>query len=281
MTAPASPVAAVVLNWNGRALTERCLASLLAPGGPGRVVVVDNGSRGGEGEALRAAYASEPRVEVALLPRNLGFAGGVNEGVRRAVAGGASEVLLLNNDALLEPGALEALRAALASGREVAAAGPLVLLDDGSGRAWFAGGRVVPAFGQVLHPGYGKRPGDLPRATRPVGFLSFCAVLLCAGAWAQVGPLDEEFFAYGEDADWSLRARRAGRTLVHCPAACMSGATGRKTAPWPSGAMRSTISSGVVIGPRRRAGSPPPMQEWKASSWRQTTPFGIPVVPPV
>ena len=69
--------------------------------------------------------------------------------------------------------------------------------------------------------------------------------------------------------------------LVHCPAACMRGATGRKTAADPSGAMRSTMPSGVVMAPSRRAGSPPPMQEWKASSWRQTTPLGMPVVPPV
>ena len=69
--------------------------------------------------------------------------------------------------------------------------------------------------------------------------------------------------------------------LVHCPAACISGATGRKMAIDASGVMRSTISSGVVMAPCMRDGSPPPMQEWKASSWRHTTPFGMPVVPPV
>ena len=219
MSGPCAGVAAVVLNWNGRADTERCLRSLLAPGGPGRVVLVDNGSRGGEGEALRAAYAGDPRVEVAALPRNRGFAGGVNEGVRRALGAGAEEVLLLNNDAVLGEGALPLLREALASDPRAAAAGPLVLLDDGSGRAWFAGGDVAAAFGQVLHPGYGRLPEDLPRETRAVGFLSFCAVLVRRSAWEGVGPLEEEFFAYGEDADWCLRARRAGGVLVHCPGA--------------------------------------------------------------
>lgn len=219
MSGPDPAVAAVVLNWNGRADTERCLGSLLGPGGPGLVVVVDNGSRGGEASTLREAFAGDRRVEVAALPRNRGFAGGVNEGVRRALASGAAEVLLLNNDAVLEAGALGELRAALAADPRAAAAGPLVVLDDGSGRAWFAGGEVVAALGQVLHPGYGRRPEDLPRETRTVGFLSFCAVLLRREAWGEVGPLDEEFFAYGEDADWCLRARRAGRTLLHCPGA--------------------------------------------------------------
>ena len=49
MTGPVpARTAAVVVNWNGRADTGRCVRSLLAPGGPDRVVVVDNGSRGGE-----------------------------------------------------------------------------------------------------------------------------------------------------------------------------------------------------------------------------------------
>ena len=219
MSPPDPSVAAVVLNWNGRADTERCLASLLAPDGPGRVVVVDNGSRGGEADAIRAAHAGDARVVVAALPRNRGFAGGVNEGVARALAAGAGEVLLLNNDAVLEAGALPALRAALAAEPAAAAAAPLVLLDDGSGRAWFAGGEVAPAFGQVRHPGHGRRAEEIPAGTRPVGFLSFCAVLLRRAAWEEVGPLDEEFFAYGEDADWCLRARRAGRRLLFVPGA--------------------------------------------------------------
>ena len=213
-------VAAVVLNWNGLADTERCLGSLLRPGGPDRVIVVDSGSRGGEAEAIRAARAGDPRVEVAALPRNRGFAGGVNEGVRRALAGGAGQVLLLNNDAVLEEGALGALRAALAGDPGAAAAAPLVVYDDGSGRTWFAGGEIVPALGQVRHPCHGRPAAEVVAGTRPVGFLSFCAVLVRRADWEGVGPLEEEFFAYGEDADWCLRARRAGRRLLFVPGAC-------------------------------------------------------------
>jgi GT2 family glycosyltransferase len=212
-------VAAVVLNWNGRADTERCVRSLLAPGGPDRVLVLDNGSRGDEAGALRAAFAGEGRVEVAGLPRNRGFAGGVNEGMRRVLGAGAAEVLLINNDAVLEPGALPALRAALRGEPRAAAAGPLVLLDDGSGRAWFAGGRIVVPLGQVLHPGHGRVPAAPAGGARASGFLTFCALLLRREAWEGVGPLEEEFFAYGEDADWCLRARAAGRTLLHVPGA--------------------------------------------------------------
>jgi hypothetical protein len=183
------------------------------------VLVVDNGSRGGEAAGLAASFRAEPRVEVVPLPANRGFAGGADEGARRALAWGAEGILFLNSDAVLEPGALGLLAAALEGDPRAAAAGPLILFDDGSGRAWFAGGRVAPAFGQVTHLGQGRDAGDFPREPRPAGFLTFCAVLVRREAWEAVGPLEEEFFAYGEDADWCLRARGAGWGLVHCPAA--------------------------------------------------------------
>jgi GT2 family glycosyltransferase len=195
--------AAVVVHWHGRADTERCVASLLAPGGPDRVVLVDNGS----GEAF------DPPAEVLRLPVNRGFAGGADEGARRALSGGADLLLFLNNDAVLEPGALTEMAAALAADPGAAAAGPLIVRDDGTDRPWFAGGSVSAAFGQVTHG------GSAGGGRRPTGFLTFCAVLVRREAWLSVGPLDEEFFAYGEDADWCLRARRAGFTLVHCPGA--------------------------------------------------------------
>ncbi len=209
------PVAAVVVHWRGREVTERCLRSLLASGGPERVFLVDNGSRAEEGAALREAFRSEGRVEIAALPANRGFAGGADEGARRALAWGAGAILFLNNDAVLEPGALPRLRVALAGEPRAAAAGPLILYDDGTGRAWFAGGRLAPAFGQVTHLDQGRDAAALPREANPAEFLTFCAVLVRREAWERVGPLDEEFFAYGEDADWCLRARRAGWSLVH------------------------------------------------------------------
>jgi GT2 family glycosyltransferase len=190
--------AAVVVHWRGREDTERCLRSLLAPGGPARVLLVDNGS----GEPFEG-------VEVVRLPRNVGFAAGADRGADAAFAAGADRVLFLNSDAVLEPGALAILEAALDADPRAAAAGPRILRDDGSGRAWFEGGSVAPAFGQVTHRAGGGE----------VGFLTFCAVLVPRAAWERVGPLDGEFFAYGEDADWCLRARRAGLSLVHCPGA--------------------------------------------------------------
>lgn len=252
---PPAPAAAVVLNWNGIADTRRCLASLLAADGPDPVVVVDNGSGNGEGEALRREFAGDRRVRVLPLPRNLGFAGGVNAGVRAAREAGAAgaDLLLLNNDAVLEPGALEALRAALAADPGAAAAGPRILLDDGSGRLWFGGGRIARGIGVAVHEGVGGLPREEGGAPRPCGFLTFCAVLLRGGAWDAVGPLDEEYFAYWEDADWCARAAASGRRLLHVPGAVarhrVSAAAGHRS-PFQA----YLLARGHVLFARKRLG---------------------------
>src|SRR3954470_19264683 len=90
-------VAIVVLSLNGREDTLACLASLrdVRWSGPLTVLVVDNGSDDGTSEAIAAR---SPEVVVVRSERNLGFAGGNNLGIRRALDLGADDVLLLNND---------------------------------------------------------------------------------------------------------------------------------------------------------------------------------------
>ena len=95
------PWQVVVLSWNGREDTLRCLASLeeLHDPAPG-VVVVDNGSQDGTPGAVRERF---PGVTVLETGRNLGYAGGNDVGIRHALAHGAEWVVLLNNDATLAP----------------------------------------------------------------------------------------------------------------------------------------------------------------------------------
>lgn len=250
---PPAPLAAVVLNWNGREDTRRAVASLLGAPRPERVWVVDNGSEAGEAGALAGDFAAEPRVTVVPLPRNVGFAAGVNEGVRRARAAGAASFLLLNNDATMEPGALPLLEAALAGDPEAAAVGPRILLDDGSGRTWSAGGSLVPCLGEVRHAAGGSGEGARTAGPRATGFLTFCAVLVRGEAWDRVGPLDEEFFAYFEDADWCHRAAAAGSRLLHHPGATVLH-RGGAAAGVRSPLQQYLLTRGSVLFARKRCG---------------------------
>ncbi len=201
-----------VLNWNGREDTLRCLAALREV----RVVVADNGSGDGSVEAIRSAFPSVALVENGA---NLGFSGGNNAAIRYALGQGAEWVVLVNNDASLEAGAPEALRAAAARHPR---AGVLAgkLLDADGGRVQWAGQRVALLTGYAGRPRGHGRPDEFPyriegATDRAVGAL----MAVSREAIAAAGLLDEDLFAYVEDVDWSLRIRAAGFECVFVPGA--------------------------------------------------------------
>src|SRR5436190_24389108 len=123
--APGMPsLVAVVLNWNGGEDTVRALDSLSGI----ETICVDNGSIDGSAEEVERRF---PEVELVRTGTNLGFAGGNNVGIRRALDRGADWVLLLNNDAVAEPGLADALARAAAVRPDAGALACKVLFEDG------------------------------------------------------------------------------------------------------------------------------------------------------
>jgi GT2 family glycosyltransferase len=190
-------VTAVVLSWNGREDTLACLRSL--EGEDVDVIVVDNASEDGTAEAVTGA-------EVIRNERNLGYAGGMNVGIRRALERGADAVLLLNNDVEVEPGAVAALAGAAEGAGAVC---PVIVFADQPERVWYSGARFDPRRGYN-----GRHLTGLPGALSETGRICGAAVLIPREVLDQVGAFDESLFAYAEDADWSLRARKAGYPLL-------------------------------------------------------------------
>ena len=232
-TDPAARVAVVVLSWNGRDDTLRCLSSL-AQVEYARldVVVVDNGSSDGSAEAVEAGF---PDAVVIRTGRNAGFSGGVNAGIAAALERGADAVLLLNNDMVVEPGFLAPLvRASLQPG--VAAACSQILFADVPDRVWYAGASFHPRRGHHgRNIGFGKAPLPATSPTYKVDCACGGAMLITRDAVEEIGLFDEELFAYREDLDWSLRARERGRSVVVVPASVVrhrvSASTGGESSP--------------------------------------------------
>lgn len=210
--------AAIVLSWNGREDTLACLASLARIARDGvRVICVDNGSADGSADAVRRAF---PDVTLIENGENLGFAGGNNVGIRRALADGADWVVLINNDATVAPDCIDAFadaadrfpRAGILSGK--------VLFADRPNRIWFAGQRVSTLLGYSGRPwGYGRRDGPEYAEIRPTGRGIGAFMAISAAAMEAAGLLDEELFAYVEDVEWSLRVRKAGFEILTVPGA--------------------------------------------------------------
>jgi GT2 family glycosyltransferase len=201
------PVWAVVLNHREATDTLRCLGAL------GKVryrpltrLVVDNASGPGEVAWLRSAGAT-----VAESGGNLGYAGGNNVGIRRALEAGAEAVWVVNPDAYPEPGSLRRLVRALDRHPEVGIVGPRILeAEAASPRIQSDGGRIVwEAGGRSELIGRGTSPGRSGKVGL-VDFVPGAAMLVRRRVFEDIGLLPEEYFLYFEETDFCVRAGRAG-----------------------------------------------------------------------
>jgi GT2 family glycosyltransferase len=212
----------VVVNWNGRAVLEECLESLVGVGYPGlRVILVDNASADDSVALTRVRY---PSVEIIESDENRRWAGGNNLALARLRDEGwpQDQVLLLNNDTVVPAGSLQTLAAALAATPGAWAATPRIVYAEEPERCWYDGGAVGRWTGWVRHLGIRQRAAARPQEPRFVEYGTGCALLVARRGLAACGLLDEAFHLYGEDVDYSLRLRAAGGTILHVPAAVIA-----------------------------------------------------------
>jgi GT2 family glycosyltransferase len=213
-----TPVDVVVVSYNSRATLRDCVAPLAGADGV-RVIVVDNAS---PDDALDTI--ADLDVTTVRAGRNGGFSFGCNLGV---AAGDAPYVLLLNPDARLEDGALDALRAVLDADPAAGLAAPLIREDDGTpaptlrrfprlrsalAQALFLH-RLVPAWDELI------RDPAAYATPHTADWVSGACMLIRRDALAAVGGMDERFFLYCEDTDVCRGLWDAGFTVRFTPAA--------------------------------------------------------------
>jgi GT2 family glycosyltransferase len=224
---------AVVLNWNGRADTLRCLQSLREVAHPGLgVVCVDNGSNDGSQQAIRERF---PEITLIEAGANLGYSGGNNLGIRHALEHGARWVALVNNDATVGGDFIEGFELAAQTRTQAGILAGKVYFADRPETIWFAGQRVGELLGYSGRPrGYGRPDGRRYGAVVTTGRAVGALMAISREALDAVGLLDEELFAYVEDVDWALRVRSAGFEVVFAPGArawhAVSASTGGEAA---------------------------------------------------
>ena len=203
----------ILLNWNRCEDTLECLASLRASTyRPLHLLVVDQHSSDDSPARICAAY---PEVEVLELMQNVGFAAGMNAGIRHALQKGATHLLLLNNDTIVAPEMIAELMAQLQPG--VGLVGPAIFYYDQPQTIWSIGGSIHPLLLEMS--GNHGRQRELPKRPVAQDFLSGCALLLPRETVERVGLWDERFFMYYEDLDYCLRVGKSGLTLILAPAA--------------------------------------------------------------
>lgn len=209
-----------IINFRTGDLTLQCLRSVLPElkGINGLVVVVDNLSGDGSAEQIEAWIADQPEgtpVQLVRSATNSGFSGGHNQGMAAATA---DYYLVLNSDAVLQPGFLRTMLASARAHPRCGFLAPVIEYDDGAiqnscfrfhgpmselVRAARAGPvtRVFQCYDVSLGPD--PDPGEIRWA-------SFACILVNGAMVREIGPMDEGYFLYFEDVEYCLRGHRAG-----------------------------------------------------------------------
>lgn len=207
------PFASVIIpNWNGAALLPSCLESLRAQSYPRLgILVVDGGSVDGSADLVERQF---PEVRLLRLPRNLGFAGNVNVGLRAARG---DTLLLLNNDARAHPQWVQSCVDTLDAEPTLGSVASLMLYEDGA--TINSAGDGLSLRGFAFQRGNQERFGYRWSASTLVFGASGGAAAYRRRMLEDVGLLDEAYFAYLEDVDLAFRAQLRGWPCRYQPAA--------------------------------------------------------------
>jgi len=207
--------AAIIVNWNNSGDTLECIRSLRVSSAPAAIIVVDNGSRRDDVSKLEGVKD----IHLIISPENLGFGRGNNLGMKWAVANtNCDYVLLINNDATLDPTTLAELEKTLDHDAYVGIAAPRIVFADDPDTLWYGGGEVSWARGSVNVPGYGKSAhAAFAMTERDVTFASGCALLIRRRVIEQVGGFDPRYFMYEEDVEYCMRVMKAGWRIRYVP----------------------------------------------------------------
>ncbi len=197
-------VEVVVLNWNGWRDTLDCIGTLQKQDYPNfGLIVVDNASTDGSEAHL---LAHQPAVELLQTGANLGFGGGCNAGIRKALARQADYVWLINSDSTVDSSALSEMVRTAELDSTVGAVGSVLYEVDQADRVQLWGGGRV-------HLWSGRSQHQLKAAS--LDFVSGASILLRRDALQAVGLFDDQsYFMYWEDTDMGFRLRRAGWKLA-------------------------------------------------------------------
>ena len=209
-------VAILIPTFNRRESLLRCLAAVRAMPGAHKTYVVFDGCTDGSEDAVGAQF---PEVVRLRGDGNLWWSGAINVGAEAAIRDGASHLLFYNDDVEAAPTLVaELLRCALAHPRSVI--GPAVYHSDDRSRVWSAGGRT-DWLGRGTYTRENEQAAEaIASGDLVVEWLPGMGTLTPSDAFLAVKGVDAERFPqYFGDADFCLRAGRAGYQVRICPEA--------------------------------------------------------------
>lgn len=207
-------VAIILLNWNNSNYTVECIKSLSNITYLNKkIIVVDNASTDKSLDKLKEYL---PQIDLITNETNLGFTGGNNVGIKMALNKKFDFIMLLNNDTIVDKAFLEPLVNSFEF--DTGAVQPLILNYQNKETIWNYGGHINKTFG--IFSTYAKNNSIKSLKNKEEKFsewISGCCFMIRSSVIKEVGLLDEKFFVYFEDVDWSIRLRSNNYKLKIIP----------------------------------------------------------------
>jgi GT2 family glycosyltransferase len=203
-------LAIIIVNWNQFNLTHDCIISLKnCDYGNFKIILVDNASEDKSGIKLINKF---PDVVFIQNKKNLGFTGANNIGIKYAINHSFKFVMLLNNDTEVDKNFISPLINKLSNNSNVGAVQPVITNWHNRNRIWNFGGKINKFTGQVQTINKGKKIDQI-NLKDETEWISGCCFVIKSEIIEKVGKLDNSYFVYFEDVDWSVRIVQAGYKL--------------------------------------------------------------------
>lgn len=212
-------ISVILVNYNGKDFNDKCIGSLLKSRLSAllEIVIVDNASTDGSFQELQEIWGEHPQIHLIGLDDNYGFSKANNTGILFAMERGIDHYLLLNNDTEVEPYTIENML--VCQRRTGSMIVPRIYYADRPDVIWCAGGEISRIIQKSKHRGIGRADRGQFEQDRLCSFANGCCLLLDREHVKAIGLLDESFFLYYEDNDYSLRAQDAGVSIRYCAGA--------------------------------------------------------------
>jgi len=203
-------IAVVVVTYNRKLLLLETLTAILNQTvAPKKIYLIDNASNDGTQEALRqAGHLGDARINYVRLETNTGGSGGFHAGIANAVSGGHQWILVMDDDAMLQPDAIERLMHVPELGHDVIARACLVRDEQGLIQTEHRGFFDPERFQIPLSEAQYQQP------VVNVSYASFVGLAIRRDAIEAVGLPNKEFFIWGDDFEYCLRLTRMGRIVL-------------------------------------------------------------------
>ena len=207
-------VAIILVNYNGFNGTVVCVESLLEIKYDNyKLYIVDNASKDAE-ELKKSSFINE-HATVIYSKENLGFSGGNNLAIEKALEEDFDYILLLNNDTTVDCNFLSGLVSTAEVHKDVGIVTGKIYFYYDRGRVWSAGGTYDRTTG--LTEQFSGEDSEEFNTPKEITFATGCLMLIPMEVVRKIGLMDESYFLYSEDSDYCQRAINAGYKLMYAP----------------------------------------------------------------